>query len=238
MSNVYVLKEYYTQYLKKIRGNSSSTITHYISALDIISSYLTQKQKIKDSIYEITNLDDLQILKESLYNDPVFIEKDERGHRMYSAGLNNYCRFASGENFSLINEQIPLMDFPIPPNGQVLHTSNEFKRSSIIKNQTIEAAGYLCEINTDHQTFIAASNNHPYMEGHHAVPMKKQALFQNSLDVYANIVCLCPICHRQLHYGLCEDRTELLKKIYYLRSERLYRSGIKISQSEFINLAL
>lgn len=238
MSNVYVLKEYYTQYLKKIRGNSSSTITHYISALDVISSYLTQKQKIKDSIYEITNLDDLQILRESLYKDPVFVEKDERGHRMYSAGFNNYCRFASGENFSLIHEQIPLMDFPVPPNGQVLHTSNEFKRASIIKNQAIEAAGYLCEINTNHQTFVAASNNHPYMEGHHAVPMKKQALFQNSLDVYANIICLCPICHRQLHYGLCEDRTELLKKIYYSRSERLYRSGIKISQSEFINLAL
>lgn len=238
MPHVYVLKEYYTQYLKKIRGNSSSTVTHYISALDIISSYLTQKQKIKNSIYEITNLYDLQLLKENLYHDPVFIEKDERGHRMYSAGLNNYCRFAFGENFAIIHEQIPLMDFPIPRSEQALHASNEFKRSSIIKNQTIEAAGYLCEINIEHRTFIAASNNHPYMEGHHAIPMEKQTLFQNSLDVYANIVCLCPICHRQLHYGLCEDKTELLNKIYYSRSERLYHSGIKISQSEFINLAL
>lgn len=212
MPNVYALKEYYTQYLKKIRSNSASTITHYISALDVISSYLTQKQKIKNSIYEITNLEDLQLLRESLYNDPFFVEKDERGHRMYSAGLNNYCRFASGENFSLIREEIPLMDFPVPRNEQVLHTSNAFKRSSIIKNQVIETAGYLCEINVDHQTFIAAANNRPYMEGHHAVPMKKQALFQNSLDVYANIVCLCPICHRQLHYGLCEDRQNSSKR--------------------------
>lgn len=238
MSNIYVLKEYYTQYLKKIRGTSSSTIAHYLSALDVISVYLVQKHKLRNSIYEITNLYDLQMLKEDLYCDPVFVEKDERGHRMYSAGLNNYCRFASGKNFVLIHERISFMDIPVPHNEQALHTSSQFKRSSIIKNQTIESAGYLCEINAQHQTFIAAANNHPYMEGHHAIPMKKQNMFQNSLDVYANIICLCPICHRQLHYGLCVDKTELLKKIYYLRSKRLCHSGIRVSQSEFIDLAM
>lgn len=238
MSDIYVLKEYYMQYLKKIRGNSSSTITHYLSALDVISSYLIQKQKIRTTIYEITDLNNLQIIKEDLYQDPVFVDKDERGHRMYSAGLNNYCRFASGENFVSIQDRIPLMDITVPRNEQTLHTIEEFKRSSILKNQTIESAGYLCEINIQHQTFISANTNHPFMEGHHAIPMKMQSQFKNSLDVYANIVCLCPICHRQLHYGLCEDKEEMLKKIYFSRSERLYHSGLKISQREFIDLAI
>lgn len=47
-----------------------------------------------------------------------------------------------------------------------------------------------------------------------------------------------PICYRQLHYGLYKDRTEFPEKIYSSRSERLYYSDIKISQSEFINLVL
>lgn len=121
------------QYLKKIRGNSSSTITHYLSALDVISSYLIQKQKIRITIYEITDLNNLQIIKEDLYQDPVFVDKDERGHRMYSAGLNNYCRFASGENFASIQDRIPLMDITVPRNEQTLHTIEEFKRSTILK---------------------------------------------------------------------------------------------------------
>lgn len=238
MSDIYVLKEYYTQYLKKIRGNSSSTVTHYLSALEVISSYLTQKQKIKRTIYEITNLKDLQIIKEELYQDPVFVDKDERGHRMYSAGLNNYYRFASGENFASIHDRLPLMDIVVPKGVQTSNTVESFNRSSIIKNQTIESAGYLCEINEHHQTFIAASTNHPYMEGHHAIPMKMQSKFKNSLDVYANIICLCPVCHRLLHYGLCDDKTELLKKIYFSRSDRLFHSGLSVSQSEFIDLAI
>lgn len=238
MSDIYALKEYYTQYLKKIRGNSSSTVTHYLSALEVISSYLAQKQRIKKTIYEITDLNNLQIIKEDLYQDPVFVDKDERGHRMYSAGLNNYYRFACGENFVLINDRIPLMDIAVPRNEQTSHIIETLNRSSIIKNQTIESAGYSCEINDQHQTFIAAATKHPYMEGHHAIPLKMQSKFNNSLDVYANIICLCPICHRLLHYGLCDEKTKILKEIYFSRSDRLYHSGLKISQSEFIDLAI
>lgn len=237
MSDIYVLKEYYTQYLKKIRGNSTSTVTHYLSALEVISTYLAQKQKIKKTIYEITDLNNLQLIKEDLYQDPAFVDKDERGHRMYSAGLNNYYRFACGENFVLIHDRISLMDIEVPRGEETSHVIETFNRSSIIKNQTIESAGYLCEINAEHQTFIAAATNHSYMEGHHAIPLKMQGRFKNSIDVYANIICLCPICHRQLHYGLCDDKTKLLKEIYSSRSERLYHSGLKISQSEFIDLA-
>ena len=44
------------------------------------------------------------------------------------------------------------------------------------------------------------------------IPMKKQQTFSTSLDVYANVVCLCPVCHRLLHYGLDDN-----KKIYLIR---------------------
>lgn len=238
MSDLYILKEYYTQYLKKIRGNSSSTVKHYLGALDTISSYLAEQGKIRTMIYEITDINNLQIIKEYLSRDPNFMEQDERGHRMYSAGLNNYCRFAEGDTFVEIRDRISLMDIAVPRSDLTTHTTKEYTRSSIIKNQTIESVRFLCEINAQHQTFISASTNHPYMEGHHAIPMRVQEQFENSLDVYANIICLCPTCHRKLHYGLCEDKVEMLEKIYFTRSKRLFQSGLEISQNEFVDLAI
>ena len=238
MSDLYILKEYYTQYLKKIRGNSPSTIKHYLGALDTISNYLVEQQKIRKTIYEITDPYNLQIVKDALFRDPDFIDKDERGHRMYSSGLNNYCRFASGENFVDTQDLISIMDIAVPRNALTTHIIEEYKRSSILKNQTIESVGYLCEINPQHQTFISENTNQPYMEGHHAIPMKMQEQFLNSLDVYANIICLCPTCHRQIHYGLCDDKVAMLKLIYHTRSERLFHSGLNVSQSDFIDLAI
>lgn len=225
------------QYLKIIRGSSNSTIQHYIGALDTISSYLAAQKKIDTTIYEITDLNNLQTIKEYLYKDPVFIDKDVRGHRMYSAGLNNYCRFASGDSFDDIKDRISLMDFVIPRGDVITRKTEIFNRSSIIKNQVIESVGYVCEIDSLHQTFITESSHHPYMEGHHIIPMKMQKLFDNSLDVYANIICLCPICHRQLHFGLREDKIALLNKIYSARFERLHKCGLIVSNDDLIDLA-
>ena len=71
------------------------------------------------------------------------------------------------------------------------------------------------------------------MEGHHAIPMKAQNSFKTSLDVYANVVCLCPICHRMLHYGIVDEKNVLLNKIYNKRADRLANCGIKLSREDF-----
>lgn len=73
------------------------------------------------------------------------------------------------------------------------------------------------------------------MESHHAIPINQQKHFNCSLDVYANIVCLSPICHRLLHYGINNDK---LNQIYDERTDRLVHSGIKLSKSEFVEIAI
>ena len=113
-----------------------------------------------------------------------------------------------------------------------------WKRSDIIKRQTIESAGYICEINMKHNTFISESTNKQYMEGHHAIPLKQQEYFDKGIDIYANIICLCPNCHRLLHYGLKNSKEILLKQIYEERFMLLAHSGINISKREFIELSL
>lgn len=236
--NQQVLMMYYVKYLKKVRKVSDSSVKHYQEALKYISKYLVQKGKLKKSVYEIQNKGELDLIRTYLYSDPDFIALDKRGHQMYSVGFNHYYKFASGIGFANLHNQIAVMDMEIPISG-FYHTSTDaWKRSSIIKTQTIESAGYQCEVKPEHKTFTAKSTGHTYMEGHHVLPMKYQHKFTKSLDVYANIICLCPICHRLLHYGIDTEKESILDKIYYDRSDRLAASGVKISKIEFKNLVI
>ena len=236
--NEYVLMTYYIKYLKEIRKVSDSTVRHYQGALKTISKYLVNKRRIETNIYEVEDIGELEIIKEFLYNDPEFMELDKRGHQMYTAGFNNYYRFANGQEFKNVSDDIQVMDIEIPVTAREKHVVERWKRSSIIKIQALESANYLCEMDETHKTFTAKSTGQPYMEGHHALPMQIQDKFHQSLDVYANIICLCPVCHRLIHYGLDSEKEKVIDKIYYDRADRLAASGIKLSREEFKNYAL
>ncbi|MCR4618407.1 MAG: HNH endonuclease [Lachnospiraceae bacterium] len=238
MSDINVLKEYYVRYLRDVRGVKLSTVNHYLGAINVVSKYLSDSGKIKKTIYEIDELAELECIREFLFAQPDFVEKDERGNRMYSAGINNYIRFATGEDFGNIGNSVALMDIEVPISSKQTVTIENWRRNGIIKKQSIELASFLCEIDSAHKTFISASTNEQYMEGHHAIPFKEQAHFKVSLDVYANIVCLCPICHRMLHYGIKNDKETVLNKLYSDRAERLAHSGIYLSKDEFIEKAI
>lgn len=232
------LEIYYIRYLQEIRGVKDSTVKHYQDALKHISNFLIQNGKLKSSIFEIQDLDTLEVLKGFLYTNPDFLALDKRGHQMYSAGFNNYYRFASGDEFIKLDRKIKLLDIAVPAGKQQAVVNKGWRRSSIIKNQVIESANYHCEVALDHLTFTAKNTNHPYMEGHHILPMKIQDKFSSSLDVYANIVCVCPICHRLLHYGVESEKKIVVDKIYAERADRLASSGIKIGKEEFEKLVI
>ncbi len=238
MKNDYVLMEYYTRYLREVRHLSDSSIKHYLGALRSISRYLVNKERIENTIYEIQDIGELEVIKTYLYQEPEFIALDKKGHQMYSAGMNNYIKFAMGTEFTGIKNKIKLLDIEIPVGKKVLINNEKWQRSSIIKMQTIEAVDYECEIETSHTTFTAKSTGKQYMEGHHAIPINLQERFEKSLDVYANVVCVCPTCHRLLHYGIESEKQIVLNKIYYERAERLASSGIKVSHDEFMAIAM
>ena len=233
-----VLREYYARYLRDVRGLSGSSVNHYFDALNHISRRLRDKGLVQQDIYEIADLERLNMVREALYDDADFVAVNERGRRMYSAGLNNYCRFAAGEGFHEIQPEAASLDVPVAPEAAVVVEQAVWRRSGILRTQAIEMAGYSCEMNAAHQTFISGSTNKPYMEGHHALPMNAQDHFRVSLDVYANIVCLCPICHRKIHYGLRDDRVSMIRHIYDQRVSRLANSGIEISKEDFVEVAV
>ena len=230
-------KLYYTRYLERIRGVSRSTVYHYFDALNHISRELKQVGLVSDNIYEVQSVEELYEIRQYLKNDISFLKLDNDGHRMYSAALNNYIRFAEGTEFVGHQEKLCNLDVEIDVIPGVREYSyNARKRLTIIKQQIIEASDHKCTLSPEHKTFLAETTNKPYMEGHHIIPLRHQEEFNVSLDVYANVICLCPTCHRMLHYARTEDKLDSLNMIYHERADRLATSGIRLSNDEFIEL--
>lgn len=239
MDNIPRFKKYYTIYLREIRNLSESSIAHYIDGINWISRRLNEIGILDHTLFDVVDIETLVEAEKALKQDQTYVELNKRGHQMYSAALHNYLKFASGESFSEIGDDIEALDIPVEKD--VLERSyirKEQKRSGIVKLQILEYANYTCEINPSHITFTSKGNGKRYMEGHHAIPLKLQDRFKNSLDVYANVLCLCPVCHRLVHYGIDYERELALKRIHSLRSRRLAKSGIVLTQSEFMELAL
>lgn len=112
----------------------------------------------------------------------------------------------------------------------IISTREIYSRNPIVAIKKIQEANYSCEVNSAHKTFISLATKRPYVEAHHFIPMKYQSLFDESLDVVENIVCLCPNCHRGIHLATVDYKLNLIKYLYE-RNEQIKRYSFeKISQ--------
>lgn len=118
--------------------------------------------------------------------------------------------------------------------------ANTFARSSTRRDPVKAAnakavANYLCEHNNQHATFTNKATNRNYVEAHHLIPMQLQSKFFYSLDIEANIVSLCPVCHRMIHHATNEEKREIITKLYNERVERLRKCNIYIELVDLLN---
>lgn len=111
----------------------------------------------------------------------------------------------------------------------LLEEEKKFKRIYSVGKKVLSISGFTCYVDANHKTFITDAGS-VYMEAHHFVPFKFQKDFVYSLQVAANIVCLCPECHRKLHYS--KDRKILLKRLYDDRKVDLKKAKIGITFSQ------
>lgn len=242
-------KEQYVRFLTSVYRKSDggllspSSVDHYANeSIRKIDEFLRESRISEfDSIYDIDSLSELERIRSVLFDDPAFKKLNKDGNQMYSAGFNRYMDFASGRSLDKKGPELFLLDGPIPRKEARAAKGRPIQnRDRIIVQQVVRACGYSCQIDPGHETFIAAGNQRPYVEGHHLIPLKWQYLFDCSLDVYANILALCPNCHRLLHHGDLErsNRTRLLLGIFDERESRFERSGIRIGRDDFMDLAL
>ncbi len=242
----FALKKLFSRYLTEIayiKGStqkhySPATVNHYFESLKYISKILVARGLIKESIYEVESVEELEKLNTILEQDPEYVKTNTDGHNMYSAGMKLYIKFASGEEFTGTPGIMGVMDTPVPRPRQVKGATTTWARNGIIKKFAMQSATYLCEIDAGHTTFIEKGTDHQYMEGHHIIPMGRQDQFKDTLDATANIVCLCPICHRLMHYGRPCDKKDPLNEIYAKRADRLAKCGIRLSRDEFDSFVL
>ena len=94
------------------------------------------------------------------------------------------------------------------------------------KATCLENHNYQCEISKDHETFSNTTGLHQYMECHHLIPMKAQKDFPDLwLDDLFNLVCLCPLCHAQIHYGDRPSKEAVFWSIYHKRKTDFAKVG-------------
>lgn len=228
-----MLLDYFKQYIRITRNVSESTVNHYVTGINTINALLRKNGFIISNVFEITTVEELEMVKAFLFNNEEFIKKDTVGNRMYSVAFNHFYGFAC-EDKQFYKKQLDKMDIVIPK--KKISVNETWKRNKIVSAQALEFADYSCECNDKHRTFTAASNGKMYMEGHHLIPMKFQNEFDVSLDIYANIICLCPICHRLMHYGIHSEKEYHADKLFENRKDRLLHSGIDITRNDFKQL--
>lgn len=231
-------EKYFEKYLLNIRGVSDSTVKHYFGAIKKISSLLPSLEIYDvDSIYEVDSLSYLNTIKQKLKEDKYFRDLDKRGNQMYSAGFNGYINFTEGKGFNLKDNPLALIDTPCSIKAPlILKERTAAARDRIIVYQVFKATDFHCEINSEHDSFISEKYHKMYVEGHHIIPISMQSEFDKSIDVYANLMALCPICHRQLHYGLPSDKKRILTNIYEQRADRYKDSGFSFGEKEFLEI--
>jgi 5-methylcytosine-specific restriction protein A len=232
-----MLIEYFKQYMKVTRGITDKSVGHYITGINSINTLLQKYDFPIKNVFQITSIHELDAVKAFLEGNAEFQQKDSTGHHMYSVAFKHFYRFACEDN-SFFSNSISTMDIVIAKPKTVTTSSTQWRRNQIIITQVIEGAQYQCEHDPAHMTFIARSTGRAYMEGHHLLPLKHQSQFDCSIDIYANVVCLCPICHRLLHFGQDSDRRYAAEKLFEKRSDRLIRSGIDLSKNDFLELVL
>ncbi|MCD2347197.1 HNH endonuclease [Clostridium guangxiense] len=113
---------------------------------------------------------------------------------------------------------------------------NQWARDPVVAKRVLISAKFKCTIDPNHEYFKAKSTGENYVESHHLIPMGYQEKFDKSLDVEANIVSLCVVCHKKLHHAELSDKKDMLYILFKQREERLKKCGISIKFDELLEL--
>jgi 5-methylcytosine-specific restriction protein A len=230
-------KDLFSNYIIKVLGRTKGTSIDYLAGLRKVTLFMKHLGYEYDSIYDIDSYEELLQLKNSLMNDKEFTRLNLKHHRVYSSGLNRYIAFTEGKLLNDRDELLSLQDKPCPIKTKIFKSEIESEgRDRIIVKQIINVSNYECEINTTHKSFISKKTHHEYMEAHHLIPLNMQKEISTSLDVYSNLICLCPNCHKLLHFGVKEDKSKIIENLYDLRKYRMQDAGLRFGKKEFDEL--
>lgn len=149
-----------------------------------------------------------------------YILKDERNEESFQKRVEN----------NKVDSKLVIDDRPhIKTETLFKNASNvKYQRNPRVSKKAIVLAEFKCEFNSNHLFFNSFVTEKNYVEAHHLVPMEFQDRFEYSLDVEANIVSLCPLCHKRIHHAIFKEKIDLLKILFAMRKDRLKKCNIEV----------
>lgn len=131
---------------------------------------------------------------------------------------------------------IEVPDTPQPkPSQSYVKGHKKYPTKPSTASDCLQKAKYICESDKDHKTFTCKATGQSYVEVHHLIPMSFQDSFEVSLDVPANILAICPNCHRLLHHAIDDETCKLLSNFYSKREGRLKKAGLLTTLDQLVN---
>ena len=202
---------------------SNDNLIYIINCLGLnsVKDTIQNQQIIIDYFRKLLSDENLNLLSIMFFVYNLFGRPIENQEAIADEILNEELHSLKNENHDFImdvnvTEKSPLV---------ALLGKKVYPRNFAVSSQALINADYKCEIDEKHQTFITKTTKKRYMEAHHLVPLSQHDKFNCSLDVVANVVCLCSNCHNEIHYG--ENRYGLIEKLYNKRKVFLEKVGLK-----------
>lgn len=141
---------------------------------------------------------------------------------------------------NIINEEILDSNIDVPEpriDDTTIEGKQKLKRIFACRKKIArEKANYKCELEDykDCRYFTSKTTNYNYVEVHHLIPREFRNNFENSIDVLANYITLCPHCHKMIHLAKDRERIDVVRYIYNQRKDRLCSCGIDIEFKELL----
>jgi 5-methylcytosine-specific restriction enzyme A len=200
--------------------------TSYLARLRLPNAYETAKE-YQDICKQVREKVDRELFVQS--HDAWFENQKTPSieAKFQQAALQN-ATAESSKNFKEASGGIKL-----PPIRKMGSTGG-YQRNPAVAAAAIRKARFKCEIDPEHETFVSKARGKPYVEAHHLVPLSNQAGFNVSLDVTANVVALCPTCHRLFHHGKEADKKPGLSQLFRNRTPLLKEKEILLTERELL----
>ncbi|WP_314062497.1 HNH endonuclease [uncultured Vagococcus sp.] len=240
-------------WIQQNRKVSPITIKKYISAIRVVDKTLVENNHFYNKIFKIRNTDLIEEIKR--LNE--IREIDQVGNRMYTAPLNHYIKYLNyldelreqrlDEQLNIDVEHLlkeELIDYDssrhidksekVPELDDRVYSTYRRNPKKAIK--ALQIANFSCEISSSHKTFTSKKTGRNYVEAHHLIPINRQGDFKDaSLDVEANIVALCPNCHRYIHHGEVDEVSKMVEILFNERIFRLKKCGLPVLIEEILS---
>lgn len=205
----------------EIDSNKKYRLSHYV-----LSSYYDKLKSL--NIYNKTPAI-IHYSNSTMFADNSTETKDTDCGAKYKENVSQTVAYdINSSTFNRQNNRTPSAD-------TADKVSHRYPTDTRIAKTALMIASYKCEHDPTHITFTS-KNDTPFMEAHHLIPMTAQKDFSINLDRVENIICLCPNCHSQIHYGSETERKTILSKLFRSRRDELDEVGLDINFEELFQL--